>query len=1056
MNRKGFSLIELMVAVTVLGVIMAGVVMVLINSDKAKRKNEQIIEAQQQGGAALEMLLRDIRSAGYGIPMESDQPIIAYATPFEIIFNANLNPFPDSLGRWQPRDYDPGVSPACPNYGVMLSYGTGAETYRYTFDSDNSGTYAVADRGDDVFETKTVNPFDVVLIRQTYGQMNDNTNNVYPTRNLNIALVRGPAGATDTTVIPMFQYWWRNSSGTLVLHGDTNGDGQLTGNERLFGNPNASILASIEMITITVTTESRSPVDGNNYRRLTVSTTTNLANVPNTTAKYTISGKLVVDGTSTGIEGGKVFLNTGALQTSTATGEYSFVAENGAYVVTPEKIFVNSSNYYILKNPQDSGVTVTNANITDVDFRYLQIAASDMGSIGGYVYNDTIAPGPPAVPTAGERGISGVMLMATGVPAVSESTTIALSTTTDENGYYSFILPRGIYTIAQTDSPGYFSTTPNVVKDTIASDGENLTINFGDSKAAAGSVRITVWKDANKDSTKNPGELPLPNVFCLVLNANSGNVVASGRTNSSGEFLVTIPGDSVYSIIEIDPDSMVSTCALVKEMGTVDSVTLCPDCNRIDSLYVPADSTRELMFGDVVGFVAIALGQTERVLSMITPNLQEVKNPPGDRNNPTAIYADDDIVLGTVKGSSANLLVWYNRYSSPTAADTQVSYLFPATNHGSFDLSYDITALASGDLNVPSLGGRPLSITDDIVVGLKENAGTFNISVGLTHDGGGSGVNLDRDKGLMRARVGNYSTVTPVATTSVLSIATGKLTRTAVDSGRVDFVVGTKDAENLGHIEIWRNGYDTLTTFVRDTVLYDAGGPSIGEVRAIYLADVVDSMGTRGSDAPQFYQDLIVGTKTGSFPNYTGQLIIFRRKGKIGKFTLHRRYDIVDGYINALEAYQSGKASNGKLDIVCGLRVNGAAEDDYRGRLELWYNNDDGTFGLSGQPNQRVDVEGEVLCLSTGPLSLDNINDVAVGIKTEDYLGGTRFFYCSPGLLPPAGSDPSGGDYTGEVVTLRITSNFRPATMQYDIVTGERYMEGGTGYGRVILYYNKN
>lgn len=1050
MNKKGFSMVELMVAMVVLALVMAGVVAVMMNSDKAKRKTEMISDSQQQGAAALEMMLRDIRTAGYGVPLGSDQPVIAYATPFEIVFNTNLSPFPDSLGLRQPRAYDPDATPVCPNYVVGVQFGTGVETYRYTFDSDNSGGYASADRADDVFETKTTNPNDVVLIRQTYGQMNDNTNNVYSTRNQNVALVLGPASATDTTVIPMFQYWYRDVGGTLRLHGDTNGDEALTGNERLFTNPDASRIASIEMITITVTTETRSPVDGNRYRRMTVSTTTNLANVPNTTAKMAVSGKLVIDGTGTVIEGGKVYLSTGTMQTTDASGEYVFAVEAGGYTITPEKLIDGDGSYYVLKNPQDTGVTVTNVNITDLDFRYVEITDSDMGSSSGTVYNDTIDPigmaAPPPVPTSGERGIAGVTISAYGVAFAADSTTIGLSTTTDVNGNYSFNLPAGIYTINEADSPGYFSTTPNTVTDTIVNPGDAVTANFGDNKLVAGTINIRVWKDADKDSTRDSSEPFLPNVFCLIANANSGDMVASGRTDANGLFTALVPGDSTYTVIEIDPDSMISTVALTRTVNTTNWVRS-PEFNRVDSLYVPADTTREVMFGDVVGFVAIALGQTERVLSLVTPDLMEVKNPPGVRTNPTSAYNDFDIVLGTVSGSTANLLVWYNLFGSP---DTLPGSLFSSGFNGSFNLGYDITALASGDLDNPSA-------TDDVICGLKENAGGFNISVGLTNDGGLTGVNLNRDKGLLRYSVKTYSTITPVASTSVLALACGGLT----NSNEVDFVVGTRDAENVGHIEIWKNNTgDTLGNFTRDTVMYDAGGLTIGEVRSIYLADVVDSAGNFGSDLPKFYQDLIIGTKTGSFPSYSGQLIIFRRKGFSRRFALHQCYNITDAYVNTVTAYLSGKSTNNKRDIICGLRTNGSAEDDYNGRVDLWYNNDNGTFGRydallsSWVPTQSVDVSGEVMSLATGQLSGDNINDVVFGVKLDEYLGGTRWFQCFAGELPLTYADLFGGLYTGEVVTVNTTI-LRPTHTKSDVVVGERYQEGGVGYGRVIIYFTQ-
>jgi prepilin-type N-terminal cleavage/methylation domain-containing protein len=1052
MNKKGFSLIELMVSMVVLALIMVGVVSMMINSDKAKRKTEMISEAQQQGAAALEMLLRDIRTAGYGVPMKNAQPIIAYATPFEIIFNANINPFPDSLGTLQPRDYDPAVNPMCPNYGVASQFGTGAETYRYTFDSDNSGAYAAADRADDIFETKTMNPNDVVLIRQTYGKMNDGTNNVYPVRNQNIALVLGPASAADTTVIPMFQYWYRGSGDSLRLWGDTNGDQQLNGNERLFTNPGATVISSIEMITITVTTETRNPVDRNQYRRMTVTTTTNLTNVPNTKAKYTLSGKFKIEGSGTGIDGGKVYISTGSMQTTDASGDYVFAVESGSHVITPEKLIDGSGTYYLLKNPQDTGVTVTNLNIANLDFRYVAISSSDMGASGGTVYNDTVNQG---TFDTGERGIAGVQVSASGKPDAADSTTIGLTTTTDANGHYSFTLPAGTYAITEIDSPGYFSTTPNRVDTTIAS-GVSVTVNFGDTRLPAGTIRITVWKDVDKDSTRDSSEPFLPNVFCLISNANNGNLVASGRTDVNGVFSAMVPGDSLYTIYEVDPDSMISTAALVRTMGTT-TWERSPEFNRVENLLVPADTTRELMFGDVVGFVAIALGQTERVLSLVTPDLREYRNPPDIGT--TFNGFDNDIVLGTVNstGLVSNLKVWYNRYQAST--DPPAS-LFPSNYDEQFNLTHDITALSTDNLDQPSMGGNPLSLTNDVICGLKENTGGYNISVGLTNDGGGSGVNTNRYKGRLRYSVRTYATITDVSQTTVSALACGRLT----NSGEVDFVVGTIDDDqgNIGHLEIWRNVTgDTLGNFTRDTVMYDAGGGvSIGGVRSIYLMDVVDSTGNFGSDLPNFYQDLIVGTKTGSFPNYSGQLLIFRRKGYNRRFELHACYPIPNAYINGVTAYQSGKAANNRRDIACALRTIGSAEDDYDGRVDLWHNHDNGTFGSYDAvnslwvPTQSVGVEGEVTCLATGQLNADNINDIVIGIKIAENLGGTKLFQNFAGEINILYQDLFGGVYTGEVVTVN-TAVLRSVPGKTDVVVGERYEEGGVGYGRVILYFGQ-
>ncbi|MBU1355976.1 MAG: prepilin-type N-terminal cleavage/methylation domain-containing protein [Candidatus Edwardsbacteria bacterium] len=1053
MNRKGFSLVELMISVVVLGIVMAAVVTMMINSDKAKRKNESLIEAQQQGSAAMEMLVRDIRSAGYEVATLNEQPIIAYAMPFEIIFNTNLNPFPDSLGLKQPRAYDPGISPLCPNYTIGATFTGGAETYRYTLDSNHDGIFGVADRIDDAVELRTRNPDDYVLIRQTYGRMDDNTNNVYPNRNFDIALVRGPVAADDQDIIPMFQYWYRDVvSNVLVLWGDTDGDEVLTGVERLFANPPQNILMSIEMITITVTTETRIPVDRNQYRRVVVSTTTNLANVPNTKAKYGITGKLK-DESGGGIAGGKVYLSTGSIQTSNGSGDYTFAVENGIYVVTPEKLINSGSYFYVLKNPQDSSVTVADADAPNVDFRYQSISSGDMRDVGGKVYNDSIVPigvtpGVPPAPDTDERGITGVVVAVKGKPTIADSTILNISTTTDALGDYRFTLPQGIYTITEIDSPGYYSTTPNIVVDTLGAT-DNLNVNFGDSRAGMGTINIKVWNDADKDSTLDTGEPGLGNVFCMVVNTNNGDLAGSGRTDANGDLVINLPGDSLYTVMEIDPDSMISTCGLFRAIGST-SWSVASTLNQVDSLFVPKDSTRYVMFGDVVGYVAIPLGQTERVLSMILPDLREYREPPGDRNNPLSYSADPDIVLGTVNttGAVSNLLVWYNRYQSSA---TPASALFPTAFDSSANLTTDITALAGGDIN-SHLG----STTEDVICGLKENVGAFNISVGRTHDGGLTGANFNRDKGLMRDAVLNYATSTPVSNTSVLALGTGNLTPTTLTTLRLDFAAGTKVADNEGRVEIWKSNSATNNppTFTLDTVIATAGGGTpLGEVRALLLMDVVDSTGTLGSDLPNNYQDLIIATKTGSFPTYTGQLVIYRRAGLNKRFIHQATYNISDGYINALGTYRS-RGTSFPNDIICGLRTNGSTVDDYKGRLSLWYNNNDGTFGSTGAPNVSRVTEGEVLCLSANNLNIDYMIDVAVGLKFGEYTGGTRFYYNTSGSLALAGSDPSGGKYTGEVVTIR-SKTLRPYTTKVDVVVGERFLSGGVGYGRVIIYHHK-
>ena len=64
-NKKGVSLIELLVALVICGIVVAGVYRFFITQNRAYSVQDQVIEAQQNVRLAMEILLRDLRMAGY-------------------------------------------------------------------------------------------------------------------------------------------------------------------------------------------------------------------------------------------------------------------------------------------------------------------------------------------------------------------------------------------------------------------------------------------------------------------------------------------------------------------------------------------------------------------------------------------------------------------------------------------------------------------------------------------------------------------------------------------------------------------------------------------------------------------------------------------------------------------------------------------------------------------------------------------------------------------------------------------------------------------------------
>jgi type IV pilus assembly protein PilW len=64
-NRKGVTLIELLVALVICGFVIAGIYRVFVAQTRAYTVQDQVVEVQQGIRTAMEILLRDVRMAGY-------------------------------------------------------------------------------------------------------------------------------------------------------------------------------------------------------------------------------------------------------------------------------------------------------------------------------------------------------------------------------------------------------------------------------------------------------------------------------------------------------------------------------------------------------------------------------------------------------------------------------------------------------------------------------------------------------------------------------------------------------------------------------------------------------------------------------------------------------------------------------------------------------------------------------------------------------------------------------------------------------------------------------
>jgi prepilin-type N-terminal cleavage/methylation domain-containing protein len=64
-NKKGITLIELLVALVICGIVVAGIYRVMIAQNKAYTVQDQVVEVQQNIRNAMEIMVRDLRMNGF-------------------------------------------------------------------------------------------------------------------------------------------------------------------------------------------------------------------------------------------------------------------------------------------------------------------------------------------------------------------------------------------------------------------------------------------------------------------------------------------------------------------------------------------------------------------------------------------------------------------------------------------------------------------------------------------------------------------------------------------------------------------------------------------------------------------------------------------------------------------------------------------------------------------------------------------------------------------------------------------------------------------------------
>jgi prepilin-type N-terminal cleavage/methylation domain-containing protein len=87
---QGFALAELLVAVAVLGLVLAGILGLLQTGERAYATGAARVEAQQIARVGLERVARELREAGYDPTGAGIRPVLV-AEPARIVFQRDLN-----------------------------------------------------------------------------------------------------------------------------------------------------------------------------------------------------------------------------------------------------------------------------------------------------------------------------------------------------------------------------------------------------------------------------------------------------------------------------------------------------------------------------------------------------------------------------------------------------------------------------------------------------------------------------------------------------------------------------------------------------------------------------------------------------------------------------------------------------------------------------------------------------------------------------------------------------------------------------------------------------
>jgi type II secretory pathway pseudopilin PulG len=935
----GFTLVEMMITVLLLSVVVISLTTVMWSASRSKTASSNGIEASEAGRIAIDMLARDLRSAGYGADRDyaTPQEPIAYVDSLQVLINENLSPWPDTYGSpTQPLAYDPTVTPkplplVATSWTPPTRYGTGAELVRWTLDLNEDGAVDATDQAatDAVDAQRTPNPDDYELVRQVYGY-NGSGNGGTTQR---VALVRRPCASG---VGPMFTVYMKGSS---------------TPYDWSNGPVPAAQLADIERIAVQITTPSGRRDWLGRFAESHFKTEVNsLRNVPqSSTTEYAVDGYVYLDTNGNrsldtgepGLEGARI--KVGTLYTLTSSsGYYCVRVPAGTYWV---KQVTPPSGYYNTASPESLSITVGPGGS-----RSFPDQAIPGGYITTFVFEDANNNGTLDMGETGKQNVAVALKPGTNVQY------------TNATGYTGRMFASvGACSLSVTPPDSFIVTTTNPIVLTIAN-GDTLTRQFGVYKPTVGTVKGKVFRDTDRDGTYDTGESGIQNVWVGVTTDGGMTVQGYANTDVDGDYTITVPANDPphtqpYSIIATPPTGYYATSS-----------------TSYNSLYLQAGQTLTGRNFGMNSFTVITLSAT-RVLSLASADL--IEND-WNGNHTENRHGDRDIVLGSDTGGTDQVSSWWNQYSSTPlfSGDPDFKRSAPAA----------VLAMSLDCINVDSPLNRP-----DLVTGCKvaaagnffvwfcQNSGTvgsfpttYSLAYKTTDQGdvqsvltadlaGGTYPDILVGTKSPTAYTGSIELWTNSNAASPTFTQTEKYPGTFLPAGSIgevacmalgdlngdgvsDLVVGHKFATG-GRVSFFKGMGKTASPRF---ALQMAWGFTNEPVTALCLADV-DQDG---------YLDVVVGTQTAADG---GRLMLLRNGGSFS-FTLPRVVD-APGVVTALVAADFGGSTG--TDIAVGFHTGSSS---YVGGVRIYYL-DSGTIPTSG-----VDPSGGALTNWVPALTTNDFN----------------------------------------------------------------------------------